>query len=225
MKVNFDRFRLNVNVPLFTLMGVATIPGSIDGLTPIPARELPDIAARFPEWEIIVTGPATSMPLSTIPPRYASTARMIEHLRGLYPVCATPNCTRRTVGTAEIDHFGEYDHKNPESGGQTIIENLHILCGYHHQKKTAREMDPEVIPSDELTARVCAEWAEAHPDDEPIPPDLPRAVTSVPTTRWDLRNGVTAKTTAYTDLHSAQLNLEAYEQLIETVHDPGPPPF
>ncbi len=62
---------------------------------------------------------------------------------GTPPCARSPGCTR-SVGTfGEMDHIEEFDHRHPEQGGPTSIENLHRLCGHHHQLKTFGLIDVE----------------------------------------------------------------------------------
>jgi len=137
-----SQMRLQVVVPAMTLLGESEAPGTIDGTIPLPAPMARHLAAGEPTWYRILTDPADGAFLPLKADRYAPTPAMQEHLRLLDPVCAVPACTRNTCTIGESDHIQEYDHKNPENGGQTAIENLHRLCWKHHDMKTRRILDP-----------------------------------------------------------------------------------
>ena len=137
-----DRFHINVTVPVLSLLGVSDAPGLVEGQAPIPARLARSLAAQCPDWQRILTDPATGTFLPLAARRYVPTTAMREHLRLLHSTCAAPGCTRSTLRGTEADHITPYNHETPESGGQTAIENLHLLCRWHHQRKTARDIRP-----------------------------------------------------------------------------------
>lgn len=146
VEVPAERFRLNVTVPMMTLLGASSAPATIDGEQPVPAAMARALAAGEPVWHRILTDPATGIFLPAAADSYRPSAAMREHLRLRHPVCAAPGCTRGTRSAAEIDHIEEFDHADPGAGGLTELENLHMLCWRHHQVKTARRIDPERVP-------------------------------------------------------------------------------
>ena len=146
-----SRLRLQVLIPAMTLLGESDAPGTIDGTIPLPARMARHLAAGESTWYRILTDPADGAFLPLPPKRYSPTAAMQEHLRLLDPVCAVPGCTRNTCTVGESDHIEEYDHENPENGGQTSIENLHRLCWKHHWMKTRGILDPVRNPDGSTT--------------------------------------------------------------------------
>ena len=146
-----SRMRLQVVVPAMTLLGESEAPGTIDGTIPLPAAMARHLAAGESTWYRILTDPADGTLLPLKADRYAPTPAMQEHLRLLDPVCAVPGCTRNTCTVGESDHIQEYDHQNPENGGQTAIENLHRLCWRHHSMKTRRILDPVRNPDGSTT--------------------------------------------------------------------------
>lgn len=137
-----SQMRLQVVVPAMTLLGESEAPGTIDGTIPLPAPMARHLAAGESTWYRILTDPADGAFLPLKADRYAPTPAMQEHLRLLDPICAVPGCTRNTCTVGESDHIQEYDHENPENGGQAAIENLHRLCWKHHDMKTRRILDP-----------------------------------------------------------------------------------
>src|SRR5699024_987269 len=146
-----SRLRLQVLIPAMTLLGESDAPGTIDGTIPLPARMARHLAAGESTWYRILTDPSDGAFLPRPPKRYSPTAAMQEHLRLLDPVCAVPGCTRNTCTVGESDHIEEYDHENPENGGQASIENLHRLCWKHHWMKTRGNLDPARNPDGSTT--------------------------------------------------------------------------
>lgn len=146
-----SHLRLQVVVPVMTLLGESDAPGTIDGTIPLPAHMARHLAAGEDTWYRILADPADGEFLPLPPKRYAPTAAMQEHLRLLDPVCAVPGCSRNTCTVGESDHIEEYDHENPENGGQTSMENLHRLCWKHHRMKTRGILDPVRNPDGSTT--------------------------------------------------------------------------
>lgn len=142
VEVPGNGFRLHVVVPAMTLLGESDAPGTIDGTIPLPAPMARHLAAGEDTWYRILTDPSDGAYLPLPPTRYSPTAAMKEHLRLLDPVCALPCCTKNVCTVGEADHIEEFDHRDPEKGGRTSIENLHRLCWEHHDMKTRGLLNP-----------------------------------------------------------------------------------
>lgn len=142
IEVPTERFRLNVTVPVMTLMGLSDAPGVVDGTVPVPASMARMIAAQEPFWYRVLTDPVTGSFIPAATTGYRPPAAMLEHLRMENPVCAVPGCTRASTSRAEADHIQEYDHTDPANGGPTCVSNLHLLCFTHHRLKTLGMIDP-----------------------------------------------------------------------------------
>ena len=142
IRVPADRFRLTVTVPALTLLGASVEPGMLDGRIPVPASMARELAGASRTWYRVLTDPASGEFLPLPAERYAPSPAMLEHLRLRNVTCAAPGCTRSTSWASEADHIQEYDHADPEAGGLTRIENLHLLCWQHHRLKTAGLLDP-----------------------------------------------------------------------------------
>lgn len=142
VEVPAPRFRMQVTVPFLTLLGHSDTPAVLDGLTPIPAEMARRLAAGEPVWHRILTDPVDGRYLPIEATTYRPATGMLEHLRLQHPVCAVPGCTRPTLDASEADHIQEYDHADPENGGATCVENLHLLCFTHHRLKTEGLIDP-----------------------------------------------------------------------------------
>lgn len=137
-----DRFRINVVVPVMTLLGVSDAPGELEGGIPIPAAMARSLAGNNPDWERVLADPHSGAFPPLPPERYPPTPSQLEYLRLRNETCAVPGCTCPSSVASEADHIIEYDHENPAQGGQTSVENLHLLCWRHHQMKTLGLIDP-----------------------------------------------------------------------------------
>ena len=211
VQVPEPRFRLNVTVPVMTLLGGSQEPGMLEGTIPLPATMARELAGQSETWHRVLTDPCSGAFLPRPAQRYAPTRPMLEHLRLRNATCAVPGCTRGTSWASEADHIEEYDHGDPEHGGLTEIENLHLLCWQHHRAKTADLIDPTRLP--------CT-------------PGLPGQ------TSWSLRDrahvivhdntdlATPAMTTELMDSWTRyQAEREARQRALERRKNPPPPPF
>lgn len=137
-----DRFRINVVVPVMTLLGVSDAPGDLEGGIPIPATMARSLAGNNPDWCRILADPHSGAFPPLPPERYSPTPAQLEYLRLRNETCAVPGCTRPSSVASEADHIIEFDHDDPTRGGRTKVENLHLLCWRHHQMKTRGIIDP-----------------------------------------------------------------------------------
>ncbi|MGP5625582.1 HNH endonuclease [Brachybacterium alimentarium] len=151
VEVPRERHRINVVVPVLTLMGLDDAPATYDGVIPLPADMARRLAAGEEVWHRVLTDPTTGEFLPLPADQYRPTAAMVEHLRLRDPVCAAPGCTRTTSSDAENDHIEEFDHSDPQRGGPTSIENLHRLHWAHHDAKTKGRTDPVRNPDGSTT--------------------------------------------------------------------------
>lgn len=151
VEVPAPRHRVNVVIPVLTLMGLDDAPATYDGVIPLPADMARRLAATEPIWHRVFTQPLTGGFLPLPAEQYRPTAAMVEHLRLLNPRCAVPGCPKTTTDHAENDHIEEFDHEHPARGGPTSIENLHRLDRHHHGLKTDRRLDPERHPDGSTT--------------------------------------------------------------------------
>lgn len=151
VEVPAPRHRINVVVPVLTLMGLDDAPATYDGVTPLPAGMARALAGAEPVWHRVFTAPLTGAFLPLPAQRYRPTPEMVEHLRLVAPRCAVPGCTKSTTDDAENDHIEEFDHTDPARGGPTSIDNLHRLHWRHHDLKTAGRVDPSRDPDGSTT--------------------------------------------------------------------------
>jgi hypothetical protein len=171
-------YKILVSVPVTTLMGLENTPAMLDGLTPIPAELARELAAGESTWLRILTDPITGAPCDAAAETYHPNAQQRLQLRLRHPVCAVPGCESPTRLGAEDDHILEYDHRDPDGGGQTSLANLHRLCWRHHQLKTAGLLDPTRDPT----------GPEAVMRAGPV------------ATQWTLEGGIRTRTVEHTDL-------------------------
>ncbi|WP_394215176.1 HNH endonuclease signature motif containing protein [Brachybacterium vulturis] len=142
IEVPAPRFRMNVTVPMLTLLGESDAPGMLDGTTPIPAQMARELAGGEATWYRILTDATTGSYLPVPADRYRPTAEQLAHLLLRHPTCAVPGCARPSSLLSEADHIEEFDHERPTAGGSTEVSNLHQLCREHHRLKTLGLLDP-----------------------------------------------------------------------------------
>jgi len=151
VEVPAPRHRVNVVIPVLTLMGLEDTPALYDGIHPLPAQMARDLAAAEPVWHRVFADPADGAYLPVPADRYRPSAAQVEHLRLRDPRCAAPGCTHPTTDDAENDHIEEFDHADPTRGGPTTLHNLHRLHWKHHDLKTAGRIDPVREPDGSTT--------------------------------------------------------------------------
>ena len=142
VEVPAERFRLNVTVPVLTLLGASDEPGTLDGVTPLPPTMARSLAGSSTVWHRILTDASCGAFLPLPAERVRPTPAMLEHLRLRNGQCAVPGCTRPVSWASECDHIEECLRGTPDAGGPTRIENLHLLCWQHHLDKTNGLLDP-----------------------------------------------------------------------------------
>ena len=142
-----ERFRLNVTVPVLTLLGASDQPGMLDGVTPLPPSMARSLAGSCTVWHRVLTSASSGAFLPLPADRVTPTPAMLEHLRLRNGQCAVPGCTRPTSWASECDHIEECLRGTPGEGGATEVENLHLLCWQHHLDKTSGLLDPTRLPT------------------------------------------------------------------------------
>lgn len=142
-----ERFRLNLTIPVLTMLGASDEPGTLEGVHPLPPSMARSLAGSTDAWYRVLTDPCSGAFLPLPADRFVPTSAMLEHLRLRHQMCAVPGCTRSTSWASECDHIEECQRGNPEAGGLTEIENLHLLCWQHHLDKTNGLLDPTRLPA------------------------------------------------------------------------------
>jgi len=118
-----------VTVPVLTLLGVAELPGTLEGFGPIDADTARRLAGHAPSFQRILTHPITGTVLDIDRTSYqvpADLKRWTE-LRDVH--CTFPGCGR-AARRCDLDHTTAWEH-----GGATKASNLAHLCRHHHRLK------------------------------------------------------------------------------------------
>ncbi|MET9023442.1 HNH endonuclease [Actinopolymorpha sp. NPDC004070] len=133
------RAKIQLNMPLTTLMGLSTRPGELGGFGPIitevaerlVANNLTNPEARF---SVGVTHPVTGrlLHLHPLPARFLR-GLQAELVHARDQRCVWTTC-RRPATTCHLDHNTEY-----ADGGETGVDNIAPLCPRHHKAKTERD--------------------------------------------------------------------------------------
>ncbi len=133
------RSKIQLNMPLTTLMALSTQPGELGGFGPIitevarriVANNLTNPEARF---SVGVTHPVTGrlLHLHPIPARFLR-GLQAELVHARDQRCVWTTC-RRPAATCHLDHNTEY-----ADGGETSVDNIAPLCPRHHKAKSERD--------------------------------------------------------------------------------------
>ena len=118
---------INVTVDIATLFGLADNPGELEGYGPIPAGVARALAADG-QWRRLVTDPVEGHLLDLGRRSYRPSQQLSDYLIARDRTCRFPGCNQPRV---DIDHAIPWD-----SGGETVPENLGLLCRRHHRLKT-----------------------------------------------------------------------------------------
>jgi len=123
------RPRVNVTVPVLSLLGVVDAPASLDGRVPIDAETARALCAHAPSFRRILTDPETGAVLSVGRSAYQAPADLKAVLAERDTTCRFLGCTR-PVARTDLDHTVAW-----ADGGTTDVENLAHLCRRHHVVK------------------------------------------------------------------------------------------
>ncbi len=133
------RSKIQLNMPLTTLMGLSTRPGELGGFGPViteVARRLVVNNLTSPEarFSVGVTHPVTGrlLHLHPIPARFLR-GLQAELVHARDQRCVWTTC-RRPAATCHLDHNTEY-----ADGGDTSVDNIAPLCPRHHKAKSERD--------------------------------------------------------------------------------------
>lgn len=121
--------RINVTVPVLSLLGLSDEPADLDGYGPIDADTARRLAAHAPSLRRILVHPETGAALSYGREVYRAPADLDGFVRVRDGRCRFPGCSRRAE-RADLDHTTAWAH-----GGCTSASNLAVLCRHHHRLK------------------------------------------------------------------------------------------
>jgi hypothetical protein len=118
-----------VTVPVLTLLGVAELPGTLEGYGPIDADTARRLAGRAPSFQRILTHPITGSILDIDRRSYRPPADLKRWLGVRDEFCTFAGCGRRAAD-CDLDHRVAW-----ADGGRTSADNLAHLCRHHHRLK------------------------------------------------------------------------------------------
>lgn len=85
----------------------------------------------------------------SLPPPGALTYKpgraLAARIRAEQPYCLHPGCNVPSEH-CDLDHLVEFDHRQPERGGWTILSNVGPRCRLHHNLKTRKLWRAELLP-------------------------------------------------------------------------------
>jgi hypothetical protein len=121
--------RIEVTVPLATLLEFKDAPGELAGYGPLVAdiaRQLAD-SSRRSHWRYTVIDPQ-GRPVQHGTTR-RPTAEIARTVRLRDRTCRAPGCRMPAI-KCDIDHRRDWQH-----GGESTVDNLCCLCRHHHRLK------------------------------------------------------------------------------------------
>lgn len=121
--------RINVTVPVLTLLGLDDEPAELEGYGPVDADTARRLAGHAPSLRRILVHPETGVALSYGRESYRAPADLAGFVRVRDGRCRFPGCTRRAE-LADLDHTTAWAR-----GGRTDASNLAALCRHHHRIK------------------------------------------------------------------------------------------
>ncbi|MFB8386437.1 DUF222 domain-containing protein [Microbacterium sp. NPDC055910] len=167
------RAKVQIVVPVLTLLGSDTAPADLVGHSPIDpatAREL--AAATRSPWERVLTHPITGTVLHV--DTYQRTTAIDRYLRARDQHCRFPGCRLPAI-RCEVDHTID-----AALGGPTDVRNLAHFCQRHHSMKQFTPWKVEQLPDGVLrwTSPLGRDYLEHppslgvhfRPDDGPLAP-------------------------------------------------------
>lgn len=121
--------RINVTVPVLTLLGLDDEPAELEGYGPIDGDTARRLTAHARSMRRILVHPETGAALSYGREHYRAPADLDGFVRVRDGQCRFPGCSRR-ADRADLDHTTAWAH-----GGETAASNLAALCRHHHRLK------------------------------------------------------------------------------------------
>ncbi|MBY6368730.1 DUF222 domain-containing protein, partial [Rhodococcoides corynebacterioides] len=128
--------------------------GYIAGLGIVSGAHVRDLAAD-PATLIRPLGDGTDTPLPATQPAdpYRPSAALNTYIRARDQYCTWPGCNK-PARDGDLDHITEYDHRNPERGGQTSACGLGAKCRFHHLLKTFGDFVDDQYPDPDHPGRI-----------------------------------------------------------------------
>jgi hypothetical protein len=123
------RPRINVTVPMLSLLGLSDEPAELEGYGPIDPDTARRLTAHAPSFRRVLVHPETGAILSYGRKSYRVPADLAGFLRMRDGQCRFPGCTRPASRT-ELDHTEPWVEQN-----DTAHDNLACVCDPHHRLK------------------------------------------------------------------------------------------
>ena len=120
----------------------ARVPVMMNNRVPLDTKTADEVIARAKWVYRMFTDPETGVVLESAPTKYYIPAALKRMVEARHPDCSAPWCAV-PARVCEKDHIEPFNHKDPENGGLTVMENLHPLCKRHHQEKTQKRLRVE----------------------------------------------------------------------------------
>ncbi|MGB4778158.1 DUF222 domain-containing protein [Microbacterium sp.] len=121
------RARVQVTIPMMSLLGHSEQPADLAGYGPIDAETARRIAADAPGWDRLLTHPISGTVLAV--DRYRPTEAQRRMLKARDEHCRFPGC-RQPTDRCDLDHTVAHAHDGP-----TAVWNLGHFCRRHHTLK------------------------------------------------------------------------------------------
>ena len=142
---------VTVTVGIDTLLGIDQEPAELERYGAITAQTARMLAAgQDAVWRRLLTAPDSGLVVKTDPHTYRPTAEVRRHVSARDGHCNFPGCAMPAAKT-DLDHVVAFDHRRPERGGLTTVENLQALCRRHHQLKTHGDWSVRLSETDVTT--------------------------------------------------------------------------
>jgi hypothetical protein len=135
------RVSVAVTVPVLTLLGVAELPGTLEGYGPIDAETARRLAGHATSFQRILTHPITGTVLDIDRDSYRIPADLKRWTEIRDQRCTFAGCGR-SARQCDLDHITAWEH-----GGTTSAGNLAHLCRHHHRLKHESNWSVERDPS------------------------------------------------------------------------------
>ena len=115
------------------------VPVMMNGRVPLDTKTADSVVSQVKWLYRMFTDPQTGVVLESAPTKYYIPAALKRMVEARHPFCSVPWCAV-PARVCEKDHIEPFNHKDPENGGLTVMENLHPLCKRHHQLKTQKRL-------------------------------------------------------------------------------------
>uniref|UniRef100_UPI0011781C16 DUF222 domain-containing protein n=1 Tax=Allokutzneria sp. NRRL B-24872 TaxID=1137961 RepID=UPI0011781C16 len=119
--------KVQVTVPLTTLIGINDEPGVLAGYGPVPASVAKEIAAGG-TWKRILTDPATGIALDVGRTEYEPSEALREFVKARDGICSAIGCDQPAENCT-------VDHCTPASDTTASVTDFRSLCKHHRRMR------------------------------------------------------------------------------------------